>query len=132
MCSNFNYQFNNFGGNNRYYKFFSFLIVTSFFNMISFTTVWIGKLLFNNNINNYKLYNQFALLGELSKCCNLLSHVHFLHKSLKKNLCLIRVSLVIHTIASLRYGFKPTLKIVVMNTLVAFTCKQLANFNKHS
>jgi hypothetical protein len=39
LCSNFNYYFSNFSGYNKYYKFFSFLVMTGFFGMISFTTI---------------------------------------------------------------------------------------------
>jgi hypothetical protein len=42
------------------------------------------------------------------------------------------VSFAIHVFANIRYGCKHALKIVVRNTSVAFTCKQLASLNKCS
>ncbi len=48
------------------------------------------------------------------------------------SLYLIKVSFVILDVANLKYGCKPTLKIVVRKTLAAFTCKQLASSSKHS
>jgi len=46
------------------------------------------------------------------------------------SLCLINVFLAIPDVANLTYGYKPTLNIVVKNTSIAFTCKQLTSLSK--
>ncbi len=131
LCNVFIYWFNNFGGNNKYRKFFFFPIMIGFFNMTRFTIVWTSKLLFSNNISDYRLCNRFGLWVSYQGiviCYNFPLSSQIIADSL----CLIRVSLSMPTIASLRYCCKPILKIVVWNTLIALICKHLTRFNKCS
>ncbi len=91
-----------------------YFIVIGFFNMTNFTTVWIGKLLFNNNIGDYRLYNQFWFWVGYQGI--IICYDWFTSQIIATSLCLIKVSLTIPIAANLRYGCKPVMKIVIRNT----------------
>ncbi len=101
LCSNSNYRFNKFSGNNMYYKLFSLSVVTCVFNMTSFTTIWTCKLLFNNNITDYRLCNWFGFWVSYQDVIICYDHP-FSSQITATSLCLIRVFLAIPTISSLK------------------------------